>query len=122
MSNLEPEEDEGEITQREAVDVMGRLRYFLGQGMAFITDAPNAEIAAWQFSFAIGSDNCIGHTMTSKAKDLNVTTACISKGATRVCRMLEIPPSPYMLPRAAQESYRKLRREQEDQRAKHHAK
>src|SRR4051812_44374345 len=120
MSEDDEENDADEITRAEAVDVMGRLRFFLGQGMAFITDAPDAEIAAWQFSFALGSDNCIGHTMTSKAKDLKVGTACISKGARRVCRMLDIPPSPYMLPKEAQESYRQLRRDQEEKRRKHH--
>lgn len=116
---LESENDEEvEISVAEAKAVMGRLRYFLGYAMAMVTDAPNVEVAAWQVSFALGTDNCIGHTMTSKAEELGVGVACISKGATKICRALELPPSPYMLPKAAQNSYRELRRKQEAERAK----
>lgn len=104
----EPPDLEGQI--------IDRLRYLLGQGMAYVTDAPDSRVAAWQFSFALGTDNCVGHTMTSKAQDLGVSTACISKGATKLCRMLNLPPSPYMLGKEAQQSYRDLRTKQEAER------
>lgn len=93
--------------------ILDRLTTFLSQGLTFVTDSTNPAVAAWQLSFALGTDNCVGHTMTSKAQELGVTTACLSKGATRVCRMLELPPSPYMLTKAAQIAYRNLRNNQE---------
>jgi len=92
------------------------LRYFLGRAFAFIGDAPDCQIALWQTSFALGTDNCIGHTMSSKAQEIGVTTACISKGATKVCRMLNIPPSPWMLDEHSRRSYRNLRQRQEAER------
>lgn len=109
---------EEDMTMELALNIIGRMRYFLGRGMAFITDAPSCEIAAWQYSFAIGSDNCIGHTMSSKSQEIGCTTACLSKGATKICRMLDLPPSPWMLDEPARESYRQLRRDQETERNK----
>ena len=90
--------------------------YFMERIMAFITDAPSCEIAAWQASFALGTANCIGQNMASKAQEIGCSLACISKGATKVCRMLEIPPSPYMLSDDSRNSYRKLREKQEEKR------
>jgi hypothetical protein len=119
MSDVHPvsaELSKDEMTIDLALNIINRMRFFLGRGMAFITDAPSSEIAAWQYSFAIGSDNCIGHTMTSKAQEIGCTTACLSKGATKVCRMLDLPPSPWMLDEGARESYRTLRRDQEKER------
>ena len=108
--------EEEELTLKEAQEIKDRWRYFMSRVMAFITDAPDCELAAWQASLALGTDNCIGHTMSSKAQELKVTTACISKAATKVCRMLNAPPSSYMLSEGSRGSYRELRRRQEEQR------
>lgn len=115
-------DEEIELTQDQAGDIIGRLQSFVGMSMAFITEAQNPVIAAWQVSFALGTDNCVGHTMTSKAQELGVGVACLSKGAVRVCRMLGLPPSPWMLPEKSADQYRKLRETQEAERKQHLAK
>lgn len=107
----------GDAVESEAV--AGRLTTFLSTCLSFVTESANPHLAVWQLSFALGTDNCIGHTMTSKAAELQVTPACLSKGATKLCRMLEVRPSVYMLPVAAQDAYRKLRKTQELQRKAH---
>lgn len=91
-----------------------RVHAFLSRGLAHITDAPDSRLAAWQVSFAMGAPNCIGHTMSSKAEELGYTVAAMSKGAVRVCRMLGLPPSPWMIAESRRDTYRNIRKQQEE--------
>ena len=112
MEDMEPEIDE-QAAIREA---QKRFRFIIDRAVAFVIDADDSELAAWQVAFALGSPSCMGQTMVQKGQELGVGKAAISKGATAFCRMTDLPPSSYMLSKGAQNSYRDLRTNQEEQR------
>lgn len=95
------------------LELQKRFRFVIDRTVAFVLDAEDPEIAAWQVAFALESPHCLGMTMSQKAAELGIGKAAISKGATAFCRIVELPPSKYMLPESARDSYRKLREDQE---------
>jgi hypothetical protein len=105
-------------TSQDGLEDRRQFIYFMERIMAFITESPNVEVAAWQVNFAMGNALCIGQSMSSKAQELGCSGACLSKGAVKVCRMLDMPPSAYMLKEKARDSFRQLRIRQEEQREK----
>lgn len=108
--DMEPEE------VRDLFAVQKRFRFVLDRAIAHIIDADDPELAAWQVAFAMECPHCMGLTMTQKAAELGVGKAAISKGATAFCRIVELPPSKYMLSEDARDSYRELRQNQEQER------
>lgn len=114
VDNLEADPDEKVVIDA----AFKRARFIMDRAIAHVLDSENSETAGWQVAFALGSPHCMGHTMASKAQELGLSKAAISKGATTFCRSVGIEPSIYMLSKKAQESYRALRKKQEAERKK----
>jgi hypothetical protein len=104
------------------LEAFKRARFVMDRAIAHILDSEDSEVAAWQVAYALGSPSCIGRTMTDTANDLGISKSAMSKGATNFCRSAGIEPSIYMLSRKAQESYRQLRKKQEEERIKQNKK
>jgi hypothetical protein len=110
VDDMEPvEPDLAAIAYREASRRMLRV---INVSMGMLQRPKHYEVTWWQVQFALGTIHCEGRSMTDVALTLGVGRAAISKGATELCRMLNIPPSFYMKQEGAQESYRKTRKKQ----------
>lgn len=113
VDKMEPEEES------ELREIQMRFRFILDRALAFILDAEDSEIAAWQVAFALECPHCMGLTMTKKSAELGVGRAAMSRGANAFCRIASVPPSKYMMRDKARESYRKIRKDQEKSRKDH---
>lgn len=116
VEDMEIEEDDRKVV----MEAFSKARFVMDRAIAHILDSNDVTLGAWQVAFALGSPSCLGMTMTQKAEELGLGKAAISKGATAFCRAAGIEPSSYMLGKGAQESYRQLRRKQEEQRTERH--
>lgn len=110
VDDMEPvEPDLVAMAYREASRRMLRV---INSSMTWLRNPKHYEVAWWQVQFALGTIHCEGRSMTEVGLTLGVGRAAISKGATELCRMSEIPPSFYMKKEPAQEAYRKTRKKQ----------
>lgn len=64
----------------------------LSVAMDYIDESPKT----WGVSFAIGTTNCAGRSMSEIAAKLGCTRADISHHAKAFQRAAKLPPSPYM--------------------------
>ena len=62
--------------------------------------------AVWGLAYAIGSKHIEGQSMSSKARDIGVTKAAISKHARFFVKSLDFPVSPYMRSEESVKVYR----------------
>lgn len=69
----------------------------------------DVAVAFYQTAYAFGLAVCDGKSMTERAEMWGVERASISKGATALCSLTEMPPSFYMKKETAQGSYRDAR-------------
>lgn len=64
------------------------------------------DAMVWGLAYAIGSKHINGQSMSSKAKDIGVTKAAISKHARFFIKALNFPVSPYMKSEESVKVYR----------------
>lgn len=107
VEEIEP--DESTDAYREAAKLFSRI---INQALIVITSAKHPRAAAWQVAFALGAPVCAGESMTSRARQLGITKAAISKGAKAFQRANALPASQYMKSDEASKSYTDARNRQ----------
>lgn len=88
-----------------------RFLYLVGMILHEFEEFQNST-TYWAVAFGLGTIQCEGDSITSRAAKMGISRAALSKKITAFCNRNGLPASTYMKPLEAQQSYRFSRNDQ----------